>query len=238
MSNIDTLIKGINELELELDNIQLDMFSKYKEILKDWNERINITAITDDVEIDQKHFLDSLTAFRSDLLEGNKKIIDIGTGGGFPGLPLKIANPDLDVELLDSLNKRIIFLNEVIKVLGLKNIVATHGRAEELSITPDYRERFDICISRAVASLNTLCEYCIPFVKVGGYFISMKGPLVDEELELAKNAIKQLGGKLVSTKLVNIPESDISHTLIIIEKISHTPTKYPRSGGKPRKNPL
>ncbi len=238
MTNIDTLIKGISELEIELDSTQLDGFSKYKELLKEWNEKINITAITDDIEIDQKHFLDSLTAFKTDLFEGKKRIIDVGTGGGFPGLPLKISNPDLEVELLDSLNKRIIFLDEVIKELGLKNIVATHGRAEELSIKPEYRESFDICVSRAVASLNTLCEYCIPFVKVGGYFVSMKGPDVEEELDLAKNAIKQLGGKLISTKLINIPESDISHTLIIIEKISHTPTKYPRGGGKPRKNPL
>ena len=238
MTNIDTLYRGAKELNIELKEENIDRFLKYKELLKEWNEKINITTITDDVEIDQKHFLDSLTPFSTKLFEGKKKIIDIGTGGGFPGVPLKIVNNDLDVDLLDSLNKRIIFLNEVINSLGLKNIRAIHGRAEEFSIKPIYREKYDICISRAVASLNTLSEYCLPFVKVGGYFISMKGPDVDEELNSSKNAIKLLGGSLVEAKKVNIPESNITHSLIIIEKIVETPTKYPRGGGKPRKNPL
>lgn len=238
MTNIDTLINGTRELNISLEEEQLNKFLRYKELLKEWNQKINITSITDDVEIDQKHFLDSLTALTTDLLKGNKNIIDIGTGGGFPGVPLKIANNELDVTLLDSLNKRIIFLNEVISELGLKNIRAIHGRAEEFSITNEYREKYHVCISRAVATLNTLSEYCMPFVKVGGYFISMKGPDVDEELNLSKNAIKTLGGKLVETKKVKIPGSDITHSLIIIEKITETPTKYPRGGGKPRKNPL
>lgn len=238
MTNIDTLVKGISELEIELTEEQLNKFGIYKELLKEWNEKINITTITDDIEIDQKHFLDSLTPLKTNLFNGSKKIIDIGTGGGFPGVPLKIANEDLKVDLLDSLNKRIVFLNEVINQLGLNNIRAIHGRAEELSIKEDYREAYDICISRAVASLNTLSEYCIPFVKVGGYFISMKGPEFEEELTSGSNAIKILGGKVVDTKVFTIPQSDINHSIIIIEKIKHTPTKYPRGGGKPRKNPL
>lgn len=238
MVNVDTLIKGIEELGLKLNESNLNAFIRYKELLKEWNEKINITSITDDVEIDLKHFLDSLTPFTTSLFNGNKKIIDIGTGGGFPGIPLKILNRELDIVLLDSLNKRIGFLNEVIETLGLNNIIAMHGRAEELSIKPLYREQFDICISRAVASLNTLSEYCIPFVKVGGHFISMKGPDVMEELRESKNAIKLLGGEIVDTKLINLPQSDIVHSLIIIEKIKETPTKYPRGGGKPKKNPL
>lgn len=238
MTNVNLLSKGALDLSLDLKNSEINQFIKYKELLKDWNTKINITAITDDDEIDTKHFLDSLTPFVTEIFNGNKKIIDIGTGGGFPGVPLKIVNPDLNVTLLDSLNKRIIFLNEVINQLGLKDIEAIHGRAEELSIQPQYREKYDVCVSRAVASLDTLSEYCIPFVKVGGYFVSMKGPDIDEELKLSKNAIDTLGAKVIDTKLVEIPETDIVHSLIIIQKIRQTPTKYPRGGGKPKKNPL
>ena len=238
MTNVDLLLKGSTELGIELGQEEVNRFIKYKDLLKEWNTKINITAITDDDEIDIKHFLDSLTPFVTDIFKGSKRVIDIGTGGGFPGLPLKIVNPDLDVTLLDSLNKRIIFLNEVIDSLELDRIKAIHGRAEELSIKETYREKYDICVSRAVASLDTLSEYCIPFVKLGGYFVSMKGPDYDEELKQSKNAIKILGGKVLEKRIVKIPESDIEHSLIIIEKIRQTPTKYPRGGGKPRKNPL
>ena len=238
VTSIDTLLSGVEELHIDLNEEQLNQFIIYKTLLKEWNQKINITSITEDEEIDIKHFLDSLTPFSTNLLDGNKKIIDIGTGGGFPGIPLKIINSSLEVVLMDSLNKRITFLNTVIQQLGLKDIRAIHGRAEELSIKEAYREQYDICISRAVASLNTLCEYCMPFVKVGGYFIAMKGPDVEEELNLGKNAIKLLGGKVISSKNVQIPLSDITHSLIVIEKILETPTKYPRGGGKPRKNPL
>lgn len=236
--NIDTLIEGSKELNIGLDDLALESFKTYKSLLKDWNEKIDITTITDDVEVDIKHFLDSLTPLNTNLFEGHKKIIDVGTGGGFPGIPLKIYNNDLNVTLLDSLNKRIRFLNEVCHVLGLNQIQAIHGRAEELSRTKDYREQYDICISRAVASLDTLSEYCLPFVKVGGNFISMKGPDVEEELKLSKNAIDTLGGKILRVEKVKIPLSDIEHSLIIIEKVRQTSTKYPRGGGKPRKKPL
>lgn len=238
MIGVETLIRGSQELGIDLNDKDIERFKRYKELLKEWNTKINITAITDDVEIDIKHFLDSLTPYITNMFNGNKKIIDIGTGGGFPGMPLKIVNEELNITLLDSLNKRINFLNEVISFLELEGIEAIHGRAEELGRTKEYREVYDICISRAVASLETLCEYCMPFVKVGGYFISMKGPDIEEELENSQNAIKTLGGKLIEKKIIKIPESDIEHSLLIIEKISKTPTKYPRGGGKPRKNPL
>ncbi|HEY8362872.1 MAG TPA: 16S rRNA (guanine(527)-N(7))-methyltransferase RsmG [Tissierellaceae bacterium] len=238
MGNVDTLLKGLRDLDITLNQEQISKFIKYKSLLIEWNERINITAITDEDEIDIKHFLDSLTPVTTKLFEGNVKVIDIGTGGGFPGIPLKIYNEKLNVTLLDSLNKRIVFLNEVIKSLGFNDIEAVHGRAEELGRKVEFREQYDISISRAVATLNTLSEYCIPFVKVGGYFISMKGPDVEEELKDAKRGIEILGGKVVEVKSLRLPQSDIIHTLIIVEKIKETPTKYPRAGGKPKKNPL
>lgn len=238
MDNIDTLLQGALELNIELDSKQREKFQIYKALLMEWNKKINITAITDDVDIDIKHFLDSLTPVTTNLFFGNEKIIDIGTGGGFPGLPLKIFNKGLHITLLDSLNKRIIFLNEVIKALELQGIDAIHGRAEELGRDAKHREKYDICISRAVASLNTLSEYCIPFVKVGGHFISMKGPDVDRELKEAEKAIQTLGGKIVELKHIKIPQSNIVHSLIIVEKTFKTATKYPRGGGNPKKKPL
>src|SRR5690554_564387 len=236
--NDDRLKRLSTSMGLELTDEMLHDFTVYKEMLKEWNEKINITSITEDEEIDKKHFVDSLSPALTGIFDGDKEIIDIGTGGGFPGLPLKIRNRNLKVTLLDSLNKRIIFLDQVINKLGLENIVAVHGRAEEMGLKPDYREKYDVCVSRAVASLDTLSEYCMPFVKVGGYFISMKGPDVEDELKDAEKAIKTLGGKLVKVESIKIPQSDIVHSLIIIEKIKETPTKYPRSGGKPKKNPL
>ena len=238
MTDISTLVKGIASLNVELDEDQKRSFTTYKELLKEWNQKINITSITEDVEIDIKHFLDSLTPISTNLVNGKKRLIDIGTGGGFPGIPLKIYNQELEVTLLDSLNKRIIFLDEVIKSLNLKNIDAIHGRAEELGRKIEYREVYDICISRAVASLDTLSEYCMPFVKVGGYFIAMKGPDVLDELQEAEKGINTLGGKIINTEILTLPESDIQHSLIIIQKIRETPTKYPRAGGKPKSNPL
>ena len=238
MNRIESLVKGSQELNINLNDRQKQAFIIYKDLLKEWNEKINITAITDDKEIDTKHFLDSLSPLVTHLFDNNEKIIDIGTGGGFPGLPLKIYNEKLNVTLLDSLNKRIIFLNEVIKTLGLTNIDAIHGRAEEVARQDKYWQKYDICISRAVASLNTLSEYCLPFVRPGGHFISMKGPDVEEELKEAEKAIAILGGQVKKLEKIKIPETDIVHSLIIIEKIKSTPTKYPRAGGKPKKNPL
>lgn len=238
MTSVNTLIDGAKTLGIDLSKEEKDKFILYKELLKEWNQKINITSITDDVEVDIKHFIDSVTPLNTGLFERKIKVIDIGTGGGFPGIPLKIIKEDLNMVLLDSLNKRIKFLNQVINSLGLKDITTIHGRAEELGRDKKHRETYDIAISRAVASLNTLSEYSLPFVRVGGYFISMKGSDVDEELGEAEKGIKILGGKIKDKKIITLPLSDITHSLIIIEKIKGTPTKYPRGGGKPRSKPL
>lgn len=238
MANVNTLIEGAKDLNIDLNENEIGNFILYKELLKEWNQKINITAITDDVEIDIKHFIDSIVLFNTGLFKGNKKIIDIGTGGGFPGVPLKIINKDLEVVLLDSLKKRLKFLDIVIEKLKLENISTIHGRAEELSRNKDHREEYDIVVSRAVASLDTLVEYSLPFVKVGGHFIAMKGPEISEELNEAANGIEVLGGKVIKKEKITLPLSDIEHSLIVIEKIKETPTKYPRGGGKPRSKPL
>jgi len=238
MIDVTALIEGAKILGIELDEKKIDNFILYKQLLKDWNEKINITTITDDFEIDIKHFVDSLTPLTTNLFKENINVIDVGTGGGFPGIPIKILRNDLDIILMDSTMKKINFLNDVIDKLGLEKIQAIHARAEEMGRDPLYREKFNIAISRAVAQLNTLCEYCLPFVEVGGYFIAMKGTDIEEELKQAGNSIKVLGGRLIDKKIVKLPLSDITHSLIIIEKVKETPTKYPRGSGKPRKKPL
>lgn len=238
MTSINTLVKGLDVLKVNMEHEDLERFRTYKELLLEWNNKINITAITDEEEVDIKHFLDSLTIFKTGYIKNGDRIIDVGTGGGFPGLPIKIVNKNCDVVLLDSLNKRIKFLNEVIDNLNLEDISTIHGRAEDFGRDKEYREKFDIVVSRAVASLNVLSEFCLPFAKVGGYFIAMKGPGGKEEIKGADRAIKLLGGSIEDQIDVNLPFSDIVHTLIIIKKIKTTPTKYPRNPGKPKKNPL
>lgn len=234
----DILYEGIKELELEIDPEKLELFRVYKELLKDWNKKINITAITDDDQIDIKHFLDSITILKTGYIKDNMNIIDVGTGGGFPGLPIKIFNKTTNLVLLDSLNKRIKFLKEVVKETRLKNVKAIHGRAEEYGKNKEYREQFDISVSRAVAPLNVLLEYCLPFVKVGGYFIAMKGPEINNEIEDSQKALKELGGNIEERFDIKLPFTDITHILLVIKKISETPTKYPRKSGKPKKKPL
>lgn len=232
-SNFNNILKEFGFLE----GYNEELFEKYKTILLEWNQKMNLTRITDEEEIYIKHFLDSLTLFKLKFFHGKQKVLDIGSGAGFPGIPLKIYNSDLDITLVDSLQKRITFLNEVISELDLNDIVAIHGRAEEMGRDKNYREQFDICTSRAVASLNTLCEYSLPFVKVGGHFISMKGSAYKEELSDAEKAIKILGGELEDVLEVKLP-GDITHSIIVIKKTSKTKDKYPRGGGKPRKTPL
>lgn len=238
MTNVNTLIDGAKTIDINLSEKQIEKFILYKKLLQEWNKKINITSITEDREVDIKHFIDSIVPIKTNLFNGKLKVIDIGTGGGFPGVPLKIINEDLDILLLDSTNKKIRFLDEVIEKLELKNIEAYHGRAEELGRNEQFREKYDIAISRAVASLDTLSEYALPLVSIGGHFIAMKGPDVEEELKLGQNAIKLLGGKVKNMEKIQLPNTDIIHSLIIIEKIKATPTKYPRAGGKPKKQPL
>lgn len=229
------LIDYMKDYDLDTDNI--DKFEKYKELILKYNEHTNLTRITEDDEFNVKHFLDSLSLFKTKKFDGEKKIIDIGTGAGFPGIPLKLYNGQLDITLLDSLRKRIDFLNGVIEELNLKKIKAIHARAEEIARTEEYREQFDIAVSRAVANLATLTEYAMGFVKVGGYFISQKGPEYKEELEKAKRAIELMGGIVEDVIHTPLPK-DIDHYIIVVKKLKKTDKKYPRGGGKPRKAPL
>lgn len=222
----------------ELNNKQIEKFQKFYSLLQEWNHKIDITRIVDEDEVYIKHFLDSLLITKSGVIEKNQKIIDIGTGGGFPGIPLKIYNDTLSFTLLDSLKKRINFLDIVTESLELENIENLHGRAEEIARKEQYREKYDIATSRAVANLQTLLEYCLPFVKVGGYFIAMKGPNYKEELKQSKGAINILGGILDKVIEYKIPLSLGERSLIIIKKVKNTPPRFPRSGGKPKSKPL
>ncbi len=237
--NLKKLIEeGTQKFNIELSSEQIDKFLKYKDLIIEWNHRINLTAITEPSEIIEKHFIDSLACLISNKFYEGCKVIDVGTGAGLPGIPLKIARTDINVTLLDSLNKRINFLNEVIKELDLLEIKALHARAEDYGKDETFREQFDIAVSRAVANLAVLAEYVLPFVKIGGYFISLKGPEVDDEIQNGNKAINILGGKIEETIKIALPNSGIVHSLILIKKINKCPTKYPRKAGKPSKNPL
>lgn len=220
----------------ELNKEQKQKFNLYMDLLNEWNKKINLTAITEPEDIILKHFIDSLTI--SKYIGNGTKIIDIGTGAGFPGIPLKIYNDSIDVTLLDSLNKRIIFLNEVIKRLNMRDIRAIHGRAEDFARKKEYRERFDVATSRAVASLRTLLEYMLPFVKKDGICICMKGANITEEIEKSKNALNLLGGKIIKIEEFCLANSEIKRNIIIVKKIRNTSNKYPRIAGTPVKKPL
>lgn len=233
--------QGLEKLGIELNNYQLEQFTDYYELLIEKNKVMNLTAITDFDEVVEKHFIDSLMLAKIWTLNQSLKIIDLGTGAGFPGIPLKIAFPNLDIVLADSLNKRVKFLSEVIDTLELRavgNICAVHGRAEDLGRNTAYREVFDLCVSRAVANLSTLSEYCLPFVKIGGAFIPYKSGNVDEELMQSGNAVKTLGGCIESCEKMQLPDTDISRSFIIIKKVETTKKKYPRKAGTPGKEPL
>lgn len=234
----ELLFKSCGKIDVKLDEKQIGQFMAYKDLLLEWNEKMNLTAITDEREIMLKHFADCLMLCPETDALGGKTVIDVGTGAGFPGVPLKIARPELEVTLLDSLNKRITFLNEVVSGLGLEKVKCLHLRAEDGGADKNLREKFDLCVSRAVADLSVLSEYCLPFVKVGGYFISMKGPDVSEEIERAKKAVKLLGGSIEEIKKTAIPGTDIVHSLVIIKKANPTPPKYPRKAGKAKKEPI
>lgn len=235
-------MNGLKEDALQfgitLSNKQLSQFYTYYQMLIEWNEKINLTAITDFDEVLKKHFLDSLSIGRILNQDTKVSILDIGTGAGFPGIPIKIAFPDTEITLLDSLNKRVHFLNEVINCLELENIKAIHGRAEDFAKKGMLRETFDICVSRAVANLSSLSEFCLPYVKTGGQFISYKSEKAIEELEASKNAISILGGGKISCDEFQLPGTDFNRTFVVINKIKETPGKYPRKAGTPVKQPL
>lgn len=226
------------KMGIELSDLQLEQFDTYYEMLVEKNKVMNLTAITELEEVVQKHFLDSISLIKVEKLNQDISIIDLGTGAGFPGIPLKIAFPELEICLADSLNKRVLFLNEVIEELELKKISAVHGRAEELARQKEYREQFDLCVSRAVANLSTLSEYCLPFVKVGGKFISYKANEVEEETKQAERALEVLGGACVDIQKFQLPDSEMNRAFVIIEKKKKTPATYPRKAGTPSKKPL
>lgn len=230
------LVKGAAHYNIDLNDDQLDRFFKYKKILKEWNEKMNLTAIEEDKDIILKHFIDSMSIAKyyenTDL-----KVIDVGTGAGFPGIVLKIILPEIKISLLDSLEKRVRFLNEVIKELDLKGIEAIHGRAEDKGMDSNHREKYDFACARAVANLPVLLEYCLPFVKVGGCFIAMKGSS-SEEADNSRKALDILGGKIEEINEFELPFCNIKRNVILIKKFQQTSTKYPRKAGKPSKDPL
>lgn len=229
------------ELELlgiRLTDVQKEQFDRYYELLIEWNKVMNLTGITEYEEVNLKHFTDSLTIVRIADMKNISTLIDVGTGAGFPGIPIKIVFPHVKVILLDSLNKRIKFLNQVIEELDLKNVVTLHGRAEDYAKKVEYREKIDLCVSRAVANLSTLNEYCLPFVRKGGYFVSYKSADSDEEIHQSEKALKILGGKIDKTDKFILPGSDMGRALVRIEKVNHTPGKYPRKAGVPSKEPI
>lgn len=228
----------LKELGIVLTDIQKNQFKKFYELLVEWNKVMNLTGITEYEEVNEKHFIDSVSIIKAIDITKPQTIIDIGTGAGFPGIPLKIAFPHLKVVLLDSLNKRINFLNTVISEIGITDIKAIHGRAEDYAKQIEYREKFDLCVSRAVANLSTLSEYCIPYVKVGGMFVSYKSGEIDEEVNQSKKAIGILGGKLEDIIKFQLPETDIKRSFVMITKTKNTPKKYPRKAGLPVKEPL
>lgn len=230
--------KDLAAIGVELTAEQINQFLRYYELLVEWNGFMNLTAITDYDEVMKKHFVDSLSLIKTYDVSKKVSVIDVGTGAGFPGLALKIAYPNLQVTLLDSLNKRINFLNEVISQLGLTGVETVHGRAEDFAKPDRLRGKFDLCVSRAVANMSTLSEYCLPFVKVGGEFISYKSEKINEEMSAAKNAISLLGGKFDRSEEFMLPDSDIYRNLVVIKKIKDTPKKFPRKAGLPSKEPL
>lgn len=237
---VDRMTSGAQELGIALSEIQMGQFYRYYELLVEWNKVMNLTTITELDEVVGKHFLDSLSFVKAveDVGKLDAAVIDVGTGAGFPGIPLKIAFPELRVTLLDSLNKRVKFLDEVIAQLGLAEIRAVHGRAEDLGRNAEYREQFDYCVSRAVANVATLSEYCLPFVKVGGEFVSYKSGKVEEELESGEKAIRMLGGDVADFVKFQLSGTDAERSFVVIRKVEKIAKRYPRKAGVPQKEPL
>ena len=232
------LEQKLGELGIKQDQNQLERFHKFYQLLIEWNKVMNLTGITEYEDVVEKHFVDSLSIIKAVDLSRIHTVIDVGTGAGFPGIPLKIAFPHLRVVLLDSLNKRIKFLDEVISQLGLTEIRTIHGRAEEYARKEEYREQFDLCVSRAVANLSTLSEYCLPYIQVGGIFVPYKSGEIDDEVEHSKKAVRILGGNIKDVMKFELPGTDIHRSFVLIHKEQHTQKKYPRKAGIPAKEPL
>lgn len=236
--DITSFQRGLEKLDLTLTEKQIQQFLDFYELLVEWNKVMNLTGITEFEEVISKHFLDSLLMVKAYDMSKVSCLIDVGTGAGFPGIPLKIAFPEIKCVLIDSLGKRIKFLEQVVDNLGLENIELIHGRAEDLAKKEGYREIFDLAVSRAVANLSSLSEYCIPFVKVGGAFVPYKSGNIEEELQNSKKAIGILGGKLLECKELTLPDTDIVRSFVMIRKEKNTSKKYPRKAGLPTKEPL
>ena len=238
MKQNDPLRDSLDKLKIQYNDEQIEQFRSYYELLTEWNKKINLTAITGYEDVVRKHFIDSILI--CSLLDLNKdiRIIDVGTGAGFPGIPIKILNPDCRIVLLDSLNKRVRFLETVVNELGLENVECIHGRAEDVSREKKYRASFDLSVSRAVANLSTLCEYCIPFLKKGGMFVSYKSDKADDEINGSENAVRTLGSEITSVKEIALPETDIVRKFVMITNIKQVSNIYPRKAGIPAKDPL
>ena len=231
----ELLKKGLEELGLDSGEKRLEQFARYSALLTDWNKKINLTAITDPRDVSVKHFLDSILLLKASDIPIGARVIDVGTGAGFPGIPVKIMREDISLTLLDSLQKRVNFLNEVTGALRLTETEAVHGRAEEFGTKPSYRETYDAAFSRAVADLEILSEYCLPFVKKGGIFVALKSSRSQEELERAKPMIGNLGGVVREVKELDLPQSDMKRLFVIIEKKRETPPRFPRKNSKIKK---
>ncbi len=232
------LLDALEDMGLSYDENTLLKFRRYMELILEWNEKVNLTSITDTDEFVKKHFVDSIAICGTSQMVNSSKIIDVGTGAGFPGIPLAILYPDKKFLLMDSLNKRIKIIEELSREIGLRNVTFLHGRAEELARNKDFREQFDLCVSRAVANLAVLSEYCLPFVKVDGWFAAYKTGTIEEELQASMHAIKLLGGRLDENKQLTIKGYDLDHRILMIKKVKKTLAKYPRKAGTPAKEPL
>ncbi|MGB8957138.1 MAG: 16S rRNA (guanine(527)-N(7))-methyltransferase RsmG [Tumebacillaceae bacterium] len=239
MSDIQTFFRTeADKFGLELNAGQLEQYRTYFQWLVEWNEKMNLTAITDEEGVYFKHFYDSMTLLTVSQFRREGTLLDVGAGAGFPSLPVKIAAPELNVTILDSLNKRIGFLNELVATLGLTDTKAVHGRAEDFGKQPGWRDGYDQVTARAVARLNVLAEFCLPYVKVGGHFFAMKGPDAENEVSEAKKAVDVLGGRVVDIVTTTLPNEAGTRNIIVVEKIKATPKQYPRKAGTPAKNPL
>lgn len=238
MKYYEIMKEACDRVSMEFNEDKYNKFMKYMALLQEWNEKVNLTAITEDEAVVKKHFIDCINAFSVEEFKSAKTIIDVGTGAGFPGLPIAIMRDDVEVTLLDALNKRIKVLDLIVTELGLKNVTTIHARAEEGSRKNEHREMYDIATSRAVANMSLLSEFCMPYVKIGGHFIPLKGPSIEEEMANGKNAVKILGGEIQEIREVKVEDTDLKHNLVIVKKIKSCGPKYPRIMGTIKKAPL